>query len=124
MSRGGEMSLLPYGGNSLNIILRWDFFFSYKAVWTQHLFPEMGLEVTALRLADETQCQKAGGEERGETEGRRQKKKKLGDTDRGRETKIADINFNYLEPNEVFALSWEPLATITFLENLIKATVT
>lgn len=31
--------------------------------------------------------------------------------------------FNYLEPNEVFALSWELLATITLLENLIKVTI-
>lgn len=48
------------------------FFCPTKQLGLIHLFPEMGLEFTALRLADKIQCQKEVGEEsEGETYGGR-----------------------------------------------------
>ena len=84
------------------------------------------MEVTALLLRPS-----AKRREKKRKKERDKKKEKLGETERGKETKTADINwlcffffFNYLQPNEVFALNWELLAIITLLENLIKATIT
>lgn len=70
----------------------WVFKISYKAV----LFPEICLESTALTMANETELQGGRGRER-EREAKRDHDCRP----------ILVVFFNYLEPNEVFALSWE-----------------
>lgn len=59
------------------------------------------------------------GRERRDRKREREKKEIQGDRERDKDCrhKLA-MFFNYLEPNEVFALNWETLATITFFENL------